>query len=171
MKKITISKYPTINQALKSELIAQENAKPKSAYQTDMYYGYNYEYSDDYDYSDFYNSWCQNDDDEDEYFDDYGIYPNNKDTAKKRIYFYDDLGEDKENLSEIECTHIFNNIAELKDFCLENGIYISNHELSSLRYRYESHCTLDPIDKYYDSLAILSDSTIEELWWSCCEVK
>lgn len=148
MKKITISKYPTINQALKSELIAQENAKPKYAYQTDMYYGYNYDDSDDY-----------------------GIYPNNKDTAKKRIYFYDDLGEDKENLSEIECTHIFNNIAELKDFCLENGIYISNHELSSLRYRYESHCTLDPIDKYYDSLAILSDSTIEELWWSCCEVK
>lgn len=172
MKKIKIAKSPTINEALKSEIIAQENSKPtypyNNAYNYGHLYGYDYDTSDYYDDDDDYgyrdSYWYDNGNDDSDVF-----YDEQYDLVEKEIYFYENFDLSDDGISNTEPTNYFSNIKELKDYCEENGIYISNYELKSICYSYESYCALDPLSKEYGTLEIVTDTSFDSLWWTIYE--
>lgn len=167
MKQIKIAKSPTIKEALKSEIIAQEKNKPTYPYNNTYNYGYGFGYDyDTYDYYDDDNDYgCRDSYGYDNDFDD-----NQYDLVEKEIYFYENFDlSDEEGTSNTEPTNFFSNIKELKDYCEENGIYISEYELKAIRYSYESYCALDPLSKEYGTLEIVTDTSFDSLWWTIYE--
>lgn len=173
MRKIEIARKPSINQALKDELALKEKMrKTRRKTWDDMY-----NIDDIYDTTDW-KEWMgnygiENDYDNDDYnYDDYqGYYDTSYvDKQEKEIYFYEKLDLTDNGYEDTQYDNVFFNIAELKDFCKENGINISKGELEAIKYRNLNYCTFDPIDKKEGELTLISDSSFGGLWWECHDI-
>lgn len=166
-RKIKISPKPSINEALRSELAAQNKAKKNyivdfNDWDDDPYYFLNEGITDD----SFY------DDDKDDY-----QVPTDK--QPKEIYFselmgdisiFDEKNDDYSTFSKSYISETFSNVDELKTYCLLNGIYIPKNELTSIRYRKISYCTFDPDEKSRGELVLVSDNSWGGLYWTVNDI-
>ena len=158
VKKIKISKKPTINEALKSELEKQNSfSSTLKAYPSEY---------DSYDDGINYSKYYEDDDDCYDYYDDDRCREN----EQKEIYFYDKIDSCENAYEDNQYDYLFFNVQELKDFCTENGIHLPNSELEAIKYRKASYCTLDPLDRTEGELTLISDYSFGGLWWECHEL-
>lgn len=95
----------------------------------------------------------------------------NIDTYKENgIYFYWYLDLSENGNKKQNQFYFFRTIEETREFCNENGIKITNSENTALTHRQISYCTIDPMDKQYSDLILLSNSTLEGLWGECKDI-
>ncbi len=85
------------------------------------------------------------------------------DDNDKMIYYYPDYSY-KDDFIE------FDSVSKFKAYLDEEGIYVSNFELESLRYRTVSHCAINPLDKAEKGeLTLVTDHSYGALYYTCCE--
>ncbi len=143
MNEIIISRHPTINEALKSELKADSKAKSM----WDKFYGINTPYTADYE--DDYGYGCV-----DDYYD--SLYSGTS-SDEKKIYFFNEISEDDVNDYDYFPDEVFDNYKQLKTFCDDNGIEIPEYETDLIDRRKVSFCTIDPLDKAEGKLTLFSE--------------
>lgn len=82
---------------------------------------------------------------------------------EKTIYYYRDVN----NPDDCE---IFNNVHEFESFLDEEGIEVSDIEVSHIMTREISHCCINPYDRFIKNrLRIMTSSSYGDLRWSYSE--
>ena len=99
--------------------------------------------------------------DDDGDVDDLNVVLDTDDEGFKEIYYYSDiqLGDDPDER--------FSNLKELKEYCDMMGIHISNSLYESLRGEHIIHCCINPVDKKYGDVNLITDYSYGNLYWKC----
>ena len=87
---------------------------------------------------------------------------NDYDSESKVIWFYPDYHSKEDRLE-------FNTLKEFSDYCESMGYWLTSVVEEEIRYRYESHCCLNPQSERIGLLEVMCEHSYGEMFYEACD--